>query len=118
MLCGAQYTEDRSKIYDYVEYSNGIELTTMYVSSKNNSVFYEDFEAFNGLKIGFLKESFQNTVFEGYAKQNNFSYEKVYYDFEEEMIADMESGNFKSTTVTYSKRGGLYKKKAGVKSGL
>lgn len=93
LLCGAQYTEDRSKIYDYVEYSNGIELTTMYVSSKNNSVFYEDFEAFNGLKIGFLKESFQNTVFEGYAKQNNFSYEKVYYDFEEEMIADMESGN-------------------------
>ena len=78
LLCTAQYTDDRSKIYDYVEYSNGVEFTTMYVSSENTSVYYEDFEAFNGLKIGFLKESFQNDMFEEYAQRNNFTYEGIF----------------------------------------
>jgi diguanylate cyclase (GGDEF)-like protein len=93
LLCTAQYTDDRSKIYDYAEYSNGVEFTTMYVSSENASVYYEDFEAFNGLKIGFLKENFQNDVFEEYAQRNDFTYEGVYFNFAGEMVEAMESGN-------------------------
>lgn len=93
LLCTAQYTEERGNIYDYSKYSNGVEFTAMYVSSKNTNVYYEDFKAFNGLKIGFLKDSFQNVVFEDYAEENNFKYDASYFDFAEEMVDAMESGS-------------------------
>lgn len=93
LLCTAQYTEDRGDLYNYARYSNGVEYTAMYVSSKNTNVYYEDFEAFNGLKIGLLKDSFQNIVFEEYARENNFKYDASYFDFAEEMVDAMESGS-------------------------
>ena len=79
-LCHSQPTRQRRKDYIFSKYPDGIETSVLYTLPGDNRFYYNDFEHFNGMRIAFLKGSFQNDEFADYAKSNGFTYRPQYYD--------------------------------------
>lgn len=80
LLCAAQYSPERAEKYEYSKYPIGSEFASMYVLPENEDIYYEDFKAFDGLKVGFVKDSYQNQLFDAYSHEHGFSVEKHYYN--------------------------------------
>lgn len=86
LLCTAQYTQERQQDYDFSEYSIGDEYTIVY-TRENEDIYYQDYEAMNHRKIGFLNKSYQNSVWEKYAKEHKLDYKAQYYETESEVMS-------------------------------
>ena len=83
-LCHAQSTEERRQKFLFSKYAVGSESSILYVRKEDERYYYNDFQNFNGMRIAFLKNSFQNDAFHEYAESNHFTYESVYFSSEEE----------------------------------
>lgn len=92
LLCTAQYTPQRAQVFDYAEYESGVEYGALFVSQDNDRVFYGDTASFNGLRIGFLKDSYQNGVFEQYAREHHFTYDAAYYPSSQQTADALAAG--------------------------
>lgn len=92
LLCTAQYTPERAEIYDYAKYPLGVEYGILYVRPNNNSVYYNDYEAFNGMHVGLLKGSYQTDVFGSYAKRHGFSFIPKEYATDAAMMEALRVG--------------------------
>ena len=80
LICHAHITKDRKKNFIFSRYSDGEEISILYTALDDERYYYNDYKHFNGMKIAFLKDSFQNKEFAEYAKDNGFSYKAKYYD--------------------------------------
>lgn len=93
ILCTAQYTEERSKNFEYSSRSIGMEQGILYVNRDNDAIYYNDFKAFQNMKVGVLKNSFQTEAFRAFAKKQGFSYREYDYNSDYSMakaLADQE----------------------------
>lgn len=63
----AQKTPEREKQYDFADISNGVEQTIIYTTMDNQDIYYNDYAAFNGKRVGLLVNSFQTEYFQKYA---------------------------------------------------
>ena len=97
LVCVMQKTEEREEKYLYSDYQAGWEYASLYVSEEY-PVDYEDFTAFDGMRIGFLNGFQSNEDFRIYAEQNGFSYEAFYYEVSEEMDAAFAAGELDAIT--------------------
>ena len=79
-ICHAQKTKEREEKYLFSKYSIGVESGVLYVGSEDERYYYNDFAAFDGMKIAVLQDSFQNDYFIDYAKEKGFSCTYVGYD--------------------------------------
>lgn len=93
LISVARYCPERAEKFVYCKYPSGNEQNLMYVSLNNKSVYYNDYQAFDGMKIGVLKGSLQNNVLLKYASKYRFSYTPVLYDEESEAIELLEGGS-------------------------
>lgn len=79
-ICHAQKTDEREQTYLFSKYSIGSEASVLYVRKDDERYYYNDFEAFDGMKIAVLKDSFQNAEFSEYAHKKGFDFRFVSYD--------------------------------------
>ena len=79
MICQAQRTKEREKQYLFSDYAIGAETSVLYVSKENDIYYYNDYAAYNGMRVGMLRDSFQNQEFRDYAAEKGFSYEESIY---------------------------------------
>lgn len=86
LLCTAQYTEERGKIFEYSKYPIGNETSTLYTRMDNEDIFYNDYEGFQGIRIAILRESFQNQLIQNYANLHNFDFTTVEYGSDAECL--------------------------------
>lgn len=93
LLCNAQYTDERGEIYDYADFPLGYTQGLLYTLPSNETLGFEDFDEFNGLVVGAVKDSATTPLFEEYAERNGFSYSIVDYATEADMIAALENGD-------------------------
>lgn len=91
LICTAQYTEERAENYDFSKYPCGKEQNVLYVKKDNNKIYYNDYESFNNLKIGVLKNSYQTDTFKEFAEEKNFSYTPVEFYSDAEMVSALNS---------------------------
>ena len=91
LICTAHYTEERAKEFLYSDLPLGYETSILY-AKKDSDIFYQDFEAMQGRKIGLLNESYSAQDFELYAIRENITYEGVYFDRLNEMRRALENG--------------------------
>ena len=84
LICTAHYTEERAKEFLYSDIPLGYETSLLYTEA-DSSVYYQDFEAMTGARIGLLQESYSAEDFIGYAKTIGIAYEGVYYERENDM---------------------------------
>ncbi len=85
LLCSAQYTKSRAELFDYTNDPIGSESALLYVRDDDDRYYYDDFDAFNGMRVGQLENSYQNDIFADYAAQHGFSYTAV--DYKETALA-------------------------------
>lgn len=71
-LCQAQKSQEREKEYLFSKYFVGTEANILYVRQKDERYYYNDYEAFDGMKIAVLQGSYQNGEFLEYAQKKGF----------------------------------------------
>lgn len=90
IVCQAKMTPERKEKYLFSKYSVGMESNYLYVLDKNDKYYYNDFAAFDGIRVGMMKGSYQNEAFDEYAKANHFSYIPVVYKTVSEVYTALE----------------------------
>ena len=90
IVCQAKMTPERKEKYLFSKYSVGMESNYLYVLDKNDKYYYNDFAAFDGIRVGMMKGSYQNEAFDEYAKANHFSYTPVVYKTVSEVYTALE----------------------------
>lgn len=90
LLCNAQYTEARAEVYDYARFPLGYAQGLLYTN--DDALDYEDFQNFNGLVIGAIKDSATTPLFLEYAKRQGFTCTIVDYTTEQELLAALDNG--------------------------
>jgi len=81
----------------------------LYVEKENDSFFYEDYEQFDGIRIGVWRESSGSELLDRYAEQKGFSYEKVSYETSDELLAAMDGGEVEAILLSDMKKSAEYK---------
>lgn len=79
LLLPAEYSEERAQRYIYSEEMCCMDYAALVGRKKDNSYYYEDYQAFNGMKVGMIEGNYLNHLFEEYAQKNNFTVQKVFY---------------------------------------
>lgn len=92
IICQAQKTPEREQRFLFSKYWAGTEACVLYAGADDDRYYYNDFEAFNGLKVAGLKNSFQNNDLKEYAKTNGFSFDLTEYETTEECFQALENG--------------------------
>lgn len=92
MICQAQRTPEREERFLLSKYWAGTEACVLYARMDDDRYYYNDFEAFNGIRVAGLKESFQNDDLKEYAKKKDFSFELKEYMTTEECFQALEEG--------------------------
>lgn len=92
MICQAQKTPEREARFLFSKYWAGTEACVLYARQDDDRYYYNDFEAFNGIKVAGLKDSFQNSDLKEYARMNGFSFDLKEYDTTEECFRALDAG--------------------------
>ncbi len=91
-LCQTQKSQEREKEYLFSKYFVGTEANILYVRQKDERYYYNDYEAFDGMKIAVLQGSYQNGEFLEYAQKKGFSFEMIPCDTMDECFAELDAG--------------------------
>lgn len=92
MVCTAQPTPERRALYGFSKQAVGTESTLIYARATDDNIAFEEFDVFNGKRIGMLRNSYQNEIYPEYAKQNNFTCTPVYFDDETTLMTALTNG--------------------------
>lgn len=92
LVCTANYTEARAEMFDYSGHNFGYIQGILYTREDNNELYYEDFDRFNGMRVGQLRGSVNIELFRHYAERNNFIYMDMEYDSEAALFAALQRG--------------------------
>lgn len=98
LLCTVHYTEDRAKEFVYSDIPLGYETSLLY-AMPDSPIFYQDFEAMNGSRIGLLQESYAAEDFIKYAQGKSIQYEGVYYERENDMLEDLQNNEIQMMVI-------------------
>lgn len=90
-VCHAQKTNEREENYLFSKYSIGAEASVLYARKDDDRYYYNDFEAFGGMKIAVLSDSFQNAEFSEYAHKKGFDFSFVPYGTPEECFSALDA---------------------------
>lgn len=91
-VCHAQKTKERENEFLFSKYSIGAESSVLYVRSNDDRYYYNDFSHFDGMRIAFLKNSFQNQEFEEYAKEKHFDFQYMEYNTQADCFEALDTG--------------------------
>ena len=86
ILGSVQRTPEREQACVFPKFQSGISYATLYTRA-DTALSYEDFKAFNGMRVGTLREANGNAQLEAYSAQNHFSVHPVVFEREKELEA-------------------------------
>lgn len=92
LLCNAQYTEERAESFDYTTSEIGYTQGLLYTRENNDNLVYEDYDTFNGMSVGVLKDNAMTDFFYAYAEKNGFTFNAVSFATDDEMTDALNSG--------------------------
>src|SRR5574344_579049 len=88
---GVIYSDERAQKYLF---SNEIGNLSgvLFTLPENKNLYQDDFDSYNGLKIGMISNFKINESFKDFADKNGFTYTSHYYDYINDGLAAMHSG--------------------------
>ena len=92
LLTGGGKTEERERQFGYSEYAIGTNITTLTVREDDDRFEPGNYQTYDGMRIGFVNNSFRAENFKTYAEENGFTYIPVYYDNFEELAKALQNG--------------------------
>lgn len=90
LVCTAQYTAERAEVYDYTAYPIGYTEGLLY-GVANNNIAYEDYAAFENLKVGIIRKNAMADLFLKYEAMHGFSSTLVEFPSEHDMLEALSS---------------------------
>lgn len=91
LICNAQYNKVRAASYGYPDYPIGQETTVIYARPDDEDIYYEDYPAMDGRRIGLMRSSYQNRHADRLEFRYGISLRRVYYDSSKEAIEALEN---------------------------
>lgn len=61
------------------------------LADTEDTIFFEDFDSYDNIKIGMIKNSFFEDILKEYSQKNNFTYIPVYFDTVKELTAAVDT---------------------------
>lgn len=92
LLAPAMMTDARREKYTYSELDFGTEYTVLVTTSDKEEIYYEDYAAFNEMKVAVLNDYPLTDYFIEYMMLHGFTSELVYFDTVNESKAALNSG--------------------------
>lgn len=79
----------------YVDYTSS-PIATGFLglyTNKSNQLYFEEFDTFNQIKVGLLKNSYIEKNLSDFSKEHNFTYVPTYYDTVDDMVNAVKSNS-------------------------
>lgn len=92
LITQVQYTSERAEKYLFSDYTMGVVSAYLLTANDNDEIYYNDFEAFNGKKIGVIRGICQVEQLREFSATKGFSYKEVVYENNTDMLRDLDSG--------------------------
>ena len=91
-ICHAQKTPEREQEYLFSKYAIGSESNVLYARADDDRYYYNDFEAFDGMRIAVLADSYQNMEFSNYAEKKGFAFSFLPYATSDDCFWALDTG--------------------------
>lgn len=99
-------TQDRAAaLYDYPSYAMGTAASGLYVAEGNHSIYYDDYEHMQGMRVGGTPGSFQMIAAREYAAAHGFSFTEVDFPDYVQALQALDAGEIDAVALS-----SLYKK--------
>lgn len=92
LLGPIQYSPERAQIYDFCNQSIGNEYGALYTSNSRRDLYYEDFDAYNGMTVGIVEGNSFNDAFRAYCIQHDFRVDYVTFENTEDLARSVDTG--------------------------
>ena len=102
LLTSVQKTPEREEIFDFSK-PIGTSSAILTVRRSNTSIVEQDYDTYNNMRVGMLKENSRNDDFAELALKNGFTYRPVYYNRESDLKEALQKGDV-DTVLTSSLR--------------
>lgn len=93
ILGSVQRTPDRERRFAFPTLESGVSYVILYTKSDNNTLPYEDFDAFEGIRVGLLRGNSRNHALRAYCERHGFSVQSITYDTEQQLMDALEKGD-------------------------
>jgi diguanylate cyclase (GGDEF)-like protein len=80
LLAPAVLSPDLKNRFSFSAKEIGLSYSTLCVPVENRVTAYNDFNSFDGMKVGVIRNSPLNDSFDKFSEENRFSVEKIYYE--------------------------------------
>lgn len=85
-------TPERLQNYNFCTYPNGSSRMLMIARANDGRYFYNDYQAFDGMKVATIHSSFRKGLLDREAAQHHFSVNYQEYDNDAEMFSALDQG--------------------------
>lgn len=92
ILPHVQYTSERAEKYLFPAYNMGMNCACLLTRDDRTDIYYNDYEAFDGMKIGGITGTRQIELLEELAREKGFTYELVEYNYNADVVRALENG--------------------------
>lgn len=91
LLLPAEYSRERAELFLFSDEMCCMDYAAL-IGRKDDDLYYEDFEAFDGMRVGMITGNYLNQLFDLYTEKHGFTVEKVFYQTGAEENAALENG--------------------------
>ncbi|WP_323401217.1 EAL domain-containing protein [Christensenella sp.] len=99
LLDYALKTPEREAKFAFASYPTGTSFGRMYALSDNEALTYNDYAAFNGIKVGFMAANGRNDEFRKYEQEHGFAVTEVLYPDIESLQDALHAGEVDAIVV-------------------
>jgi signal transduction histidine kinase/AmiR/NasT family two-component response regulator len=99
VLLDVSKTQDRMEYYDFSDEAMGVEMCYL-VARSDSGMNYDDYTAFNGMRVGYEDGSTIINSLTSYGQQNGFAFTPVPYKESKDMFAALQSGEVNAVVQT------------------
>lgn len=92
LLTSPQRTPERELLYEFSHFEAGKESTLLCVLAGKEDIYYEDYQKFQGMRVGLIYGSRQNELFANYEQKHGFKTHAVFFDTPEAQMAALKNG--------------------------
>lgn len=92
LLLPAERNPEREKRFLFSDDPCCVDFVGLYTLNENQELYFEDYESFEGMRVGMIKDNYLNEYFFDLAEEKEFSFTPVYYNKEREVDDALERG--------------------------
>ena len=92
LLDYALKTPEREEKFDFTAYPTGTNFGRMYALDENEALTFNDYDVFDGIRVGFMEANGRNEEFRTFEKEHGFTVTKVLYPDMASLVYALHAG--------------------------